>query len=487
MASRTAKVFSLSLGKALTSMVMLVSGMVLARVLTKHDLATVRQTLLAYQFVAPLLMLGLPQAVYYFLPGEKKRPRGVLIDNLTLLVALGGVFSLFLVLGGNELLAMSFDNPDLAQTLRWMIPYPLFVMPVAVLGGVMVIKERVNAFTAYTVVSKAILAVAIIGAALCSQGYAGPLVAHILVPVLFVPVALWLAFSSVPGKLTLPDMTTMKEMLKFSAPLGMATMFGTMSLQLDKVIVSALTSPEEFAVYSNGAMEIPLIGIITGSVTVVVLADMRKSVVSGNYLEAVRLFRFTAEKTSYILFPAMFFLFISADSFIQTLFSEKYVDSVLPFRWYLLLLPARTVVFGSLLMAMGETRLILIRSMIGLAVNAVLSIIFVCFFGPWGAVVATVVTVYAWSVAYNLNMLSRLLSVSWQSFFPFRIWGKTFGFLLIPSVVLLGLLFLTSGLTSPFQLGVHGLFFWSIIVFWWNGKIYSIHNLRRKLSKIISW
>jgi O-antigen/teichoic acid export membrane protein len=207
----------------------------------------------------------------------------VLIDNLTLLVILACIFSLFLALGGNELLAMRFDNPDLAQTLRWMIPYPLFV-----------------------------------------------------------PVALWLAFSSVPGKWTLPDPGTMKQMLKFSVPLGLATMFGTMSLQLDKVIVSALTSPEEFAVYSNGAVEIPLIGIITGAVTVVVLADMRKSVADGNFQEAIRLFRLTAEKTSYILFPAMVFLFISADSFIQTLFSDKYADSVIPFRWYLLLLPVRT-------------------------------------------------------------------------------------------------------------------------------------------------
>jgi O-antigen/teichoic acid export membrane protein len=67
MASRTAKVFSPSLGNALTAVVMLVSSMVLARVLTKYELGTVRQTLLAYQFAAPLLMLGLPQAVFYFL------------------------------------------------------------------------------------------------------------------------------------------------------------------------------------------------------------------------------------------------------------------------------------------------------------------------------------------------------------------------------------------------------------------------------------
>jgi O-antigen/teichoic acid export membrane protein len=375
MASRTTKVFALSLGKSLTGLVMLATAMVLARVLTKHDFATVQQTLLAYQFIAPLLLLGLPEAAFYFLPGETKRPRGVLIDNLTLLVALSCMFSLFLALGGNELLAMRFDNPDLARTLKWMIPYPLFIMPVALLGGVMVVRERVTAFCVYNVCTKTVLGGAIIAAAMWTHSYTGPLLAHILVPALILPVGLWMAFSSVPGDWTWPNWASMKEMLKFSVPLGMATMFGTMSMQLDKVIVSAMTSPEEFAVYANGAVEIPLIGIITGSVAAVVLADMRKNVINGEYHEAVRLFRLTAEKTSYILFPVMFFLLISGDSFIQTLFSEKYAQSVVPFRWYLLLLPVRTVVFGSLLMTMNKTRVILFRSVISLIVNAILSMI----------------------------------------------------------------------------------------------------------------
>ena len=483
MASRTAKVFSLSFGNALTGVLMLVSTMVLARVLSKYELGTVRQTLLAYQFAAPLLMLGLPEAVFYFLPGEKHRPRGVLIDNLTLLIILACIFSLFLALGGNELLAMRFDNPDLSRTLRWMIPYPLFVMPVALLGGVMVIRERVTAFAVYSVLSKAVLGLCIIGAAWWTKDYTGPLLAHILVPVVFVPVAFWLAFSSVPGKWSLPDPGTMKKMFLFSLPLGMATMLETISLQLDKVIVSAMTSPEEFAVYANGAIEIPLIGIITGAVSVVMLADMRKSVMEGNYQETVRLFRLTAEKTSYILFPAMVFLFISGDSFIQTLFSDKYADSVIPFRWYLLLLPVRTVVFGSLLMAMNKTKVILVRAAVTLIINGTLSVFLVKLFGSWGAVVATIVTVYAWAVVYNLHTLSKMLRVIWYDFFPYKIWLRIFLFLVLPSCVLVGVLPFTKVLDSAYQLIIHAAVFGTFMIFWWNGKIYNFQMLKHWLSE----
>ena len=79
--SRTSKVLALSLGNTLTVLVGIVSGMVAARVLTKHDYATMRQTMLAYQFVAPLLTLALPMALYYFLPGSGERKRGCFLSK----------------------------------------------------------------------------------------------------------------------------------------------------------------------------------------------------------------------------------------------------------------------------------------------------------------------------------------------------------------------------------------------------------------------
>ncbi len=74
--SRTAKVVALSTGQALTTVVTLAIAVVLSRIFSKADYATHRQTRLAYLFVAPLLSLGLHQAVFYFLPGERVRPAG---------------------------------------------------------------------------------------------------------------------------------------------------------------------------------------------------------------------------------------------------------------------------------------------------------------------------------------------------------------------------------------------------------------------------
>jgi O-antigen/teichoic acid export membrane protein len=65
--SRTTKVIALSLGRGLTTLISLVSGMVMARVLSQAELATYRQTFLAYDIALPFLGLGVNQGIYYFL------------------------------------------------------------------------------------------------------------------------------------------------------------------------------------------------------------------------------------------------------------------------------------------------------------------------------------------------------------------------------------------------------------------------------------
>src|SRR5688572_20766022 len=103
--------------------------MVMARVLVKEDLAAYRQTFLAYATVAPLIGMGIGQGMYYFLPVEKGRVRGRVMDGMAVAGFMGLLFALFIALGGNELLAQRFSNPKVANMLLWMIPYTLITTP----------------------------------------------------------------------------------------------------------------------------------------------------------------------------------------------------------------------------------------------------------------------------------------------------------------------------------------------------------------------
>jgi len=418
--SRASKVIALSLGGALTAVVGLLSTMVLARVLTKSDYATYRQTMLAYQFAEPLLTLALPMALYYFLPLSSNRERGVLLDNIALLTLLASVFTLFLFFGGNNLLALRFDNPALSSSLRWLIPYPLFVMPASIVSAVMVVKGRTTLLSVYNVTSRLLLGVLVIGSSLVWRNHLAPVISQVVWAGVMLPIALTMAFSSVSKGASGLRLTMMLSMIKYSVPLGLSTMLGTVTLQLDKMIVSLLCSPEEFAVYANGAVEIPLVGVITGSIAAVILADMTVACRNGSYTEALELFRKAAIRSGMILLPISVFLFLHARDFILILFSAKYSGSVLPFRIFLFILPVRIVFFGSALMALGMTSSIMWRSAGSLVLNSVLCYLFVTWFGYIGAAVALVLTIYLWSVPYNLRLIAMGFTCRYTSVLPVR-------------------------------------------------------------------
>ena len=406
-------------------LVSLVSGMVFARALTVADYGTYLQTFLAYDFAVPILTLGIPSALYYFLPGAKERQKGLVLDNMLLLFFAAVIFSLFLALGGTELLAKRFNNPDLSRTLRWIVFYPLYTFPV-ILGTVLVIKDRINLNAAYSVITGIILTASLIIAAILTKSYRAPAIVRILLPILFFPVAIYLSFKYVPGKWVKPSFSSMWQMLKFAVPLGLASVFGTLTLQLSNVIVSLLCTPEDFAVYANGAKEVPVIGIITGSIAVVIMTDMSQKIKEGDKKTALELFRKASAISACFLLPVMCFFIFYAKQFIDILYTSKYEGSVLPFRIYLFILPMRIVYYGSAFIALGRSRAVLYRSAIELVITATLCFFLVKWLGAYSAALAMVITFYLWSIPYNLHTLGKEFLCKTTYVIPLGKIGKIF-------------------------------------------------------------
>ena len=417
MTSRSERVLALSIGSTLSMVASLIYGIVASRWLSKNDYATIRQTFLAYEFIAPVLMLGLPTALYFFFPKEENK-RGIVIDNIFLLFLTGLIFSIFLCCGGYHLIARRFDNPDLLETLPWLIPYPLIIMPTAGLAAILVLQNKTKPLAVYNVVLSLAVTLSGIWAVLATHSYFAPVIVRVFVPMLFIPVALYFMLSGNPGSTRWPCRDSMLSMARYSLPLGAATILSQLTLQLHGVIVSSICTPEEFAVYINGAIELPIVGIVTGSIATIILADMSSLCAKGDKPAALELFRKASIKSACILFPATCFLFVTATQFITIFYSEKYEASVTPFRIYLLILPIRIVIYGSALMALGLTRAILIRSIFDLLVNALLCWVLVRTIGYIGAPIALALTLYMWTTPFNLLRIGKGFGVHWRKTLP---------------------------------------------------------------------
>lgn len=418
--SNKSKVVSLSLSKAAILAANLIAGMVFARKMPVKDYGTYLQTFLSYDLAVPILTLGIPSSIYYFLSDSNIKSKRIVLECLLILIISSLVFSLFIYFGGAKLMSLRFDNIELINTLKWVSFYPLFTFPVLLASSVWVSIGKVKFNALYSFIIGFSLAILLVLTTTYSGSYNLPIIARVLLSVLFFPVSIYYLFKFLPGKWEFPRLKSIISIIKFSIPIGLASILGTLTIQLSGFIVSFLTSPEEFAIYSNGAKEVPFIGIVTGSISVVILSEMSKEIKQNNHQLALNLFKKAAYMSSIFLFPIMLFLLVFSESFIKILYSDSYKLSVIPFRIYLLIIPARIAFYGSAFIALGRSNIILFRSIVDLIVTGLLCYFLTSLFGINGSALALIITVYAWSIPYNLYTLSAIFKVSFMYMLPFK-------------------------------------------------------------------
>jgi O-antigen/teichoic acid export membrane protein len=423
MQSRTFRAAVLAFGNVLTSLVGVASLAVLVRVLSVQEYATYRQVVLTYAFVTPLLTFGLPQSLYYYLPGAGERGRGVVLDNLLVLTAAGIAVFIALMLGGNGALARYFGNTSVADALMVMAAYPIFVLPLGSVNACLVARGLAGRAAAFTVASRLVQLGSVIVAALVWRSAHAAAAAMVLGAAVTLPagVALMLGATQGPFRVTFGGI---QEQLRFAAPVGITTAIGTAAATLDKLVVSGSCTAAEFATYANGSMEVPLVGMLTGSAMSVLLPEMSSLCKEGRAREALHLWQRAAVKSALGLFPAFVALMILGTEFVTTLYSVRYADSVPVFRVILLMLPLRIVYFGAVLMAAGRGKMLLLTSSIGLGANLALSIPLVRIFGPIGAAWATVISVWVFQVGITISFIVRTYRVPFSEVLPFRTLGR---------------------------------------------------------------
>lgn len=213
---------------------------------------------------------------------------------------------------------------------------------------------------------------------------------------------------------------SIRELLKISIPLGVAAMVVTINSFLDKWIVSIMCSPEEYAVFTAGAHEVPFITAITNSVMTVIIVSLTEAFRDGDHKEALRIIRSAATKTSTLLMPIMMVCAALAAPLVQFIFTSQYSGAIPVFLVYLLYMPYWTIYYGPIMTAMGKPKAVMYCSLTGLVCNGVISVLFVKVFGSIGASIATIVTLYLVTLPLNLRVICKDLKVHWIRLLPLK-------------------------------------------------------------------
>lgn len=424
------KVLALSIGQLLNTIISIFIMMISARLLSMQELATYRQSLLIFQVATPFIGLGMNSALLYFLPVENERRKSILLEALLVCTLSGGLIALALYLVGGDLIANTFGNSDLSKILLLIAFLMLFSAPNIVINSFLVVLNKVNALSIYQVATNLIVGIGVITACAYFRDPYWMVATRVALLILGAFIALKIMFSCVTSLPSKPSLKSSADLISYGLPLSMSMCVGMLTLQLDKIIVSAKTSPELFAIYSNGAMEIPLIGIITSSICLVMIVPFRKAFSDHNLNSCIEIYHKVSEKISFILLPVMTYFSLVATPFIIVMYSEKYIESALPFLLYLLIIPSRTLLQGAMA-AVGKGKILLRNSVISLVLNGFLTFVLVNQFGYFGAIIATIIVLYCWDVMISLKELSSSLECKITELYP----NKTFAKIALCSVL----------------------------------------------------
>jgi len=404
-----------------------ITPMVLVRMLDRADYGTYQQLALIGALGIAILVLGLPNSVYYFHDRKNLARDKVLTLQTSAILLASGVVTAMCLLVARPLIVQVMGNPAMSAPMPWYVLALGMLIATEHFVQFMIARDRYKVAVLVEVAETIVRVLILVLPLLAGFGLMGLVTALFGYALLrFIGRTLWLV---VPlGGLRKPEGERwfIREQLEYAVPLGLMSLVGLIGGYLDRGIVATRFSPSDYAIYSVGALEIPLDAIFQASVATVLRASMPALIRDGRHDEVIRLLREGVRKLSLIVLPCFVFLLGFSYEFITVLFTPQYAKSVAVFRIYLFLMPLNMFILSPVPPAYGRTRINFQVVAAVTVVHVILSFVLLHWIGFYGPAMSAVSTAYLLSAFYFV-FACRLTGGSVSSLLPLGTFARVLG------------------------------------------------------------
>ncbi len=434
--NNTKQAFWVALGSLFSFGFAIVSSMVLSRYFDKGDYGTYKQVMYVYHTLLTVFTLGLPKAFSYYLPRVDISQAKHLIKKITnIFFILGAVFSLFLFLCA-EPIANFMNNEDLKEAIKIFSPVPLMMLPTMGLEGILSTFRKNKFMTLYTVVTRLFMLVCVATPVVFfNGGYIEAIWGFVISSFISFLFALYLKYMPVRGKGNEKCVVTYNQIFKFSLPLLYASLWGFLISSADQFFISRYFGNEVFAEFSNGALELPFVGMIVGACATV-LSPVFSRMSSENLdpkKEILPLWKSVFEKSAKLIYPLVIYCIIFADVIMIFLYGEQYENSATYFRIKSSVDFFKVIVYAPLIINIGKVKYYSNVHMYGAIVLIVLEYLSVItIHNPYAITIISVLCQIG-RIFCMLIFISKYFNVKLYQLFPINLIVK----IVVPSVMIL--------------------------------------------------
>ncbi len=322
-----------AIGSFFSFIVGIVSPMILSRYFDKADYGTYKQVMYVYNTLLAVFTLGLPKAYAFFLPKYSLEYSRDIISKVTkIFFALGLVFSLSLLLFAGPIAKM-MNNPDLKLALVVFSPTPFLLLPTMGLDAIYASFKKTKYLAYYTVCTRILTIFCIvIPVILFSGSYIYAIIGFDIASLLTFFLALYLKSWPVRGVEHKKSGLTYKEIFNFSLPLLYASLWGMIISSANQFFISRYYGNATFAVFSNGFMELPFVGMILGAISAVLLpvfSGMDKG--NGMGSDTLSIWNSALMKSAKLIFPMLIYSIFFAEPIMACMYGDQYIQSSIYF------------------------------------------------------------------------------------------------------------------------------------------------------------
>ena len=333
-----------------------ISPMILSRYFDKGDYGTYKQVMYVYSTLTAVFTFGIPKAYSYFIPRVSLGESKDVIKKITnIFIVIGVFFSLVLFLGA-PLIADILKNQDLELSLKLFAPTPLFLLPVLGLDSIMASYKKTQFLAFYSIMTKVFTLVCIVLPVILFKGtYLHAIIGFDLASFVTFLLALYLRNIPTRGIDLVKSSVTIKEILKFSIPLMVASLWIMIFHSANQFFVSRYYGNEVFADFSNGFIEFPIIPMVVNSVATVLLPVF--SSMANHNDEGIKTVWVNAmDKSVKIIYPIAVYSIIFASLIMTCFYGDRYESSgsyyiVKSIESFFTIIP-----FYPILLAFGKTK-----------------------------------------------------------------------------------------------------------------------------------
>ncbi len=341
--------------------------LLVVRYLSQESVGVYRQAFLVATNAVLVLQFGFSMSAYYYLNRDPEKHSAAVLNILIFNFAMGAAAFLVLFFFPG-ILGDTFQSTELARLsphigiVIWLWIFSSFLETAALaqqearLGAVFIVLSQL-------LKTSLMIAAVVLFGTVDSIVYAAIIVFSIQSVILVAYLA-----HRFPRFWRHLDLSFFRRQFAYAVPFGLSVMLYVLQTDIHNYFVSHSFSAAEFAIYSVGCFQLPLITLLYESVGSVMIPKMSQLQDEDRKREMLELTVTATQKLAFFYFPLFAFLMVVATEFITTLFTRQYAASAAIFRVNLFALPLFCLVVDPITRAFPRAAHILLAVRVGIVV-----------------------------------------------------------------------------------------------------------------------